>query len=224
MDLATSIQGTSTQSKPWLFRVVRVILLVVSIVTVFGDLSLAATTISGHVLIEFGGANGDLPLKDLPLLLQADLSPGGHGTLASADLSLRLVAALPSVIHAAAFLFATILLLRALASIRDGAAFRPSALRNWRTLSVVLLVGGIAQGLAATAGWLYLGSRIGLLFGTGLVSDHDRDRFLGGSYQAIGLNLPQWPTALLIGGVVALALAVAFRAGARFEREADGVV
>jgi hypothetical protein len=97
-------------------------------------------------------------------------------------------------------------------------------LSGWRTLSLALLLGGIIQGLADTIAGVYLASRIGLLFGAGHVTSEQADSFLGGDYQVIGTNIPQWPVVVIVAGLVALALTAAFRAGTRLEREVDGVV
>jgi hypothetical protein len=71
---------------------------------------------------------------------------------------------------------------------------------------------------------MYLGSRIGLLFGSGAVSDQDDYGFLGGGYTAIGLSSPIWTISILIAGIVALALTAAFRQGALLEQEVLGVL
>jgi hypothetical protein len=184
----------------------------------------AFTVVTGRYVLSLGGADSRMPLDSLPQLLQADLREGASGTLADADLLLRVLGALPSVLHAVTIAVAVVFLLRALLGIAAGRPFDRSVLVDWRILSIALLAGGIAQGLADTTAMLYLNTRIGLLFGAGRVMPDEADAFLGGDYQAIGTNLPQWPVYLIIGGLVALALTTAFRAGARLEREAEGVV
>jgi hypothetical protein len=56
------------------------------------------------------------------------------------------------------------------------------------------------------------------------VTPEQQDAFLGGDYQSIGTNLPQWPVSVIVAGLVAAALTAAFRAGARLEDDVDGVV
>lgn len=211
-------------TRPGVLRLVHPIVLVVSTLIILTDLATTITTVTGRFILTFGGGSSALPLSSLPLLQQADLQKGSHGTLADAALSLRLVGAAPSLIHAVIVLAATIFLLFVLRGIRAATPFDRSVLRNWRRLSLTLLGGGALQGLVATAGWIYLGSRIGLLFGSGGVSDQDEHHFLGGNYTAIGLSGPTWPMSILVAGIVALALAAAFRQGALLEEQAEGIV
>ncbi|WP_440711296.1 hypothetical protein [Herbiconiux sp. YIM B11900] len=218
-----TVQPTRATRAP-LFRVVRVVLLVVAGFVVLGDLMQAFTVVTGRFLLALGGADPRMPLDSLPQLLQAELREGASGTLADADLLLRVLGALPSVLHAVTIAVAVVFLVKALEGIAAGRPFDRRVLVDWRILSIALLAGGIAQGLADTAAVLYLNTRIGLLFGAGLVTPDETDAFLGGDYRAIGTDAPQWPVYLVIGGLVALALTTAFRAGARLEREAEGVV
>ena len=224
MGNSTAIASGRVRDRPLLLRLVRAVLLIVATLTVVSDATRVITITTGRVLFAMGGADGRLPLSHLPQLLQADLSEGASGTLADADLSLRLLSALPAVLHAVTIVLATVFLLRALRGVALARPFDAFVLTSWRRLSIALLAGGIAQGLADTAATTYLNTRIGLLFGAGQVTPDERDAFLGGDYQSIGTNLPQWPVAVVVAGLVAAALTVAFRAGARLEEDVDGVV
>ncbi|WP_129590400.1 hypothetical protein [Cryobacterium aureum] len=203
---------------------VRAILLIVASFTVLSDLTQAITIVTGRALMAFGGADGRLPLAHLPQLLKADLRDGASGTLADADLSLRLLSALPTLVHGATIVLATVFLLRVLRGIAQARPFDPFVLTNWRRLSFALLIGGVSQALTDTVANVYLTSRIGLLFGTGAVSTEQQEQFLGGDYQAINTNYPQWPVSVIVAGLVALALTAAFQAGAKLEKDVDGVV
>lgn len=224
MSATPLLERRALSSRRGFLHLVRSILLVVSTLTILANLVTTITTATGHSLITLGGGTGALPLRNLPLLGQADQHKGSHGTLADAALSLRLVSAAPSLVHAVTVLVATIFLLLVLRGIREATPFDRSVLRHWRRLSLTLLGGGALQGLTATAGWVYLGSRIGLFFGSGGVSDKDKYQFLGGDYTGIGLSGPTWPISILIAGIVALALTAAFRQGALLEQEAEGIV
>ena len=223
MSTRTVITSGPVRDRPRVFQVARAALLIVALFSTLSALSQGVTVAMGS-LFAFGGADGRLPLVRLPQLIQADLREGAEGTLAEADLGLRLLGALPSFLQAATIVLATVFLLRVLRGIAAGRAFDPFVLENWRRLSLALLIGGVVQGLADTAANVYLTSHVGLLFWSGQVTDAQRERFLGGDYQAIGTNLPQWPLPVLMAGVLALALGAAFRAGAKLERDVDGVV
>lgn len=48
--------------------------------------------------------------------------------------------------------------------------------------------------------------------------------FLGADYSGIGIDAPYWPVTIIAAGLVAYALTAAFRAGAKLERDVDGLV
>ncbi|TFC08441.1 hypothetical protein [Cryobacterium sp. MDB2-33-2] len=198
-------------------------IMIVLVLTLLNDIPLAITISTGRVLVALGGADGRLPLSHLPQLLQAELREGTQGTLADADLGLRLLAALPTVLHAVTVTAAAILLIGILYRVALGRPFSSEVLRRWRWLTAVLLIGGVLQSLADTGAILYLSLHIGLLT-AGSMPREDIVSFLGGDYSIISTNAPQWPIPILLGGIIALALGVAFRAGAQLVEEADGVV
>lgn len=190
--------------------------------TLLHDLTQVITISTGRVLFALGGSDGRLPLSTLPQLLQADLREGTQGTLADAALSLRLFAALPSLLHAVTITTAAVLLIGILYRVSLGRPFSGGVLGRWRWLTIVLLGGGVIQGLADTGANIYLTTHLGLLGAT--YSPKATEILLGGDYSSLGTNVPQWPISILLAGVVALALGVAFRAGARLEDEVDGVI
>lgn len=210
--------------RPRAARLVRGALLIVATATALGDIVQAITIATGRVLFALGGSDGRLPLSHLPQLLQADLREGASGTLADADPWLRLACAVPSLVHAVTVVLATVFLLRVLRGVAQAHPFDPAVLTSWRCLSFALLAGGSLQALADTAATAYLVSGIGMFFGMGRVSTEQQERFLGGDYWGIGTNVPQWPIPVLIAGLIALALTAAFRAGAKLEKDVDGVV
>ena len=197
--------------------------MIVLVLTLLNDIPRAITISTGRVLFALGGADARLPLSHLPQLLQAELREGTQGTLADADLGLRLLAALPTLLHAVTVTAAAILLIGILYRVALGRPFSSQVLRRWRWLTAVLLIGGVLQSLADTGAILYLSLHIGLLT-AGSMPREDIVSFLGGDYSIISTNAPQLPIPILLGGIIALALGVAFRAGARLVEEADGVV
>jgi len=218
------IESRPLRGRPRVFVVARSVVLIVATATVLTDLIQVVTIITGRTLFSFGGADPRLPLSYLPQLLQADLHDEATGTLAEASILLRIVCALPSLIHAVTIVLATIYLLRALRGIAQAQPFHPVVLTSWRHLSIVLLVGGLVQALVDTIAVVYLSTGVGLLYGTWNEGPDGQENFLGGDYQGISIDLPQWPFTIIIAGLVALALTAAFRAGARLEKDADGVV
>lgn len=197
-------------------------IIVVLVLALLHDLIQVITISTGRVLFALGGSDGRLPLSALPQLLQADLREGSHATLADAALSLRLLAALPSLVHAVTITAAAILLIGILHRVSLGRPFSGEVLGRWRWLTVVLLAGGVIQSLADTGANIYLSTHLGLLGAR--YDSQAAEAFLGGDYSGIGINVPQWPISILLAGVIALALGAAFRAGGRLEEEVDGVV
>ncbi|MGL3806167.1 hypothetical protein ACSYDW_08735 [Paeniglutamicibacter sp. R2-26] len=175
------------------------------------------TIITGRFLFTFGDIDPRLPLSTLPQLLQAEVRDGGAGYLVDAPLWLRLLCASPLAAHMATVLLAAFLITGIIQRIAAGQPFNASVLHNWKWLSAVLIVGGTIQGaLDAMAG-----RSIYTLAGD---SDVAGQFPLGADYMAIGVDLPQWPILMMLLGVIAAALAIAFRSGARLESEVDGVV
>lgn len=205
-------------------RVVTGSVLLVATLTALGAVSTAIMTITGRYLFAVGATDPRLSLTELPQMLRADLREGATGTLADLDLGMRVLGAVPSVIHAVTVVLAAWLLLRVLRGVSGGTPFSGQVLSSGSRLSVVLLVGGVLQAVVDTAAGVYLGSRIGLLFGAGRVTREQEQAFLGADYEGINIGAPDWPIPILVAGLVALALTAAFREGARLERDVDGVV
>lgn len=181
------------------------------------DAMRAITITTGRTVFAFGGADGRLPLSYLPQLLQADLREGETGYLTDAPLWLRLLCASPAVLHAITIALAAVVIIQIVRRIASAQPFAKSVLRNWTRLSLVLIVGGIVQGIVDTIA----GSTIFGLSASGMAGG---DHPLGADYSAIGTNFPQWPFFMILLGIVAAAIATAFRSGARLEEEAVGVV
>jgi len=97
------------------------------------------------------------------------------------------------------------------------APFSSAVQRGWEKLASVLVFGGILQTVAGTIAVAVLSSLVqaGMPGGGGP---------FGASYSAIGINGPDVPWMLILLGIIAGALALAFREGARLEEEVAGVV
>jgi hypothetical protein len=190
---------------------------VVYVLTLLSDMVAVITISTGHVLFALGGSDGRLPLSQLPQLLQADLREGTRGTLADADLGLRILSAAPTLVHAVTITLVALLLLGIIRRVSLGEPFSAGVLNRWKWLTVALLAGGALQAVVETIAVAYLAAGASL-------NNPERVQFLGGDYSGIGINIPQWPVPILLGGVIALALGVAFRSGARLQDEVEGVV
>ncbi len=129
-------------------------------------------------------------------------------------LDIRTITMLPVVIQTLAIIAIVVLVVRLFSAISRGAAFHTRALRSLTALSVVGIGGGLLQ------------------FAVGVVAWQVGHEWLNPSpsldpYQVALFDqfpFPQWPLTLILVGILATALRVAFRAGARFERELEGVV
>ncbi|MFT2752391.1 hypothetical protein [Clavibacter sp. Sh2088] len=223
------IESRPVRERPWVLRITRFVLLLVMTWTVLADASRTLTTITGRYLVLVGEGDPRLPLADLPQLADAEPAAGATGALADADLLLRILGALPSLVHGVTAVLAIAWLLRALRGIAQGEPFHAFVVANWRRLAITLLVGGAAQGIADLASHAYLSAGLGFgaLFGavgTFSAGEPQNSAFLGGDYASISSRAVTWPVDLLLAGLVALALTAAFRAGARLAEDADGVV
>lgn len=148
---------------------------------------------------------------------QAELREGSTGTLADADLGLRLISAAPSLIDAITVVLAAFFLIVILDRVATGHSFETPVLRLWKHLSLTLLVGGVSQSAASIAASLYLTMNA-------FAVSPNQSMFLGGDYQVLSFDGYDLPITLLLGGLISLALTLAFRAGSRLESEVDGVV
>lgn len=206
------------------YRAINAIILTIALLAALLTLARVAVVVTGRTLFALGGADGRVSLVELPQLLQAELADGATGYLADLELGMRLLGASPMFVQAVVFMVAALALVRIVAGVAKARPFSGVVQSNWKLLTAALLGGGLLQGALDTVAFAYFGSRIGLFFGSGMdVSHEDKASFLGATYQGIGMGVPQWPFLIIIAGLAALALAAAFRLGAKLEREADGV-
>lgn len=223
------IESRPVRERPRVLRVTRFVLLLVMTATVIADTSRAITTATGRYLFTGGGADSRLPLADLPQIADAVPAAGADGTLADADLLLRILGALPSLVHGVTVVLAVAWLLRALRGIAQGEPFHAFVVANWRRLAITLLAGGALQGIADVVAQAHLAAGLGIgaffgALGTFSAGQPAASAFLGGDYDSVSSTGAAWPLELLLVGLVALALTAAFRAGARLAEDADGVV
>lgn len=129
-----------------------------------------------------------------------------------APLDVRVITLLPVAVQAVVVVLLTITTARVLAAISRGAAFTARARRSLKVLSVVGIVGGLVQFGVGVLAWKV---------GSGWL---DLDPEDPGVRLYSHMPFPEWPITLVIIGLLAAALGVAFRAGARLEEDLDGVV
>jgi hypothetical protein len=185
--------------------------------SVLVDLMGVITMTTGRVLFTSGGADGRLPLSYLPQFLQADLREGTTGYLIDAPLWFRVLCSSPTLIHAVTIVLAAVVFIHILRGIASGRPFAPSVLRDWSRVSVVLIVGGVLQGLVDTVAGV-------VIFSLANAGRSMGEHPFGADYSGIGVDFPQWPFYMILVGIVAAAIAAAFRSGARLEEEVVGVV
>ena len=184
---------------------------------VIGNLGQATAIVAGRSLLAFGDIDPRLPITFLPQLLQAELRNGGTGYLVDVPLWLRIMCVSPLVANSITVFLAALLIAAIIRKIAIGQPFDSRVIRNWKWLSAVLIIGSSVKGLldAAAGRSIY-----------NLASPDDvAGGFpLGADYMGISVDLPHWPILMMLLGVIAAALAIAFRSGARLESEVDGVV
>lgn len=202
-------------------RIARIVVLVIAAFATLGLTVEAITTMTGRTLFAFGGADPRLPLTYLRVVNQAELSDGATGTLAEADLLWRLLNGLPLLAQAATIALAAWLLRGVLLEAARRRPFGRAALVGWRRLTVTLVAGSLGAGGVSTIGFAYLYVNV---LGPTFPRPEQRASFLGGDYAGLSFDFPDWPIPLIVAGLIAAALTSAFRAGARLERDVDGVI
>jgi hypothetical protein len=175
-------------------------------------------TVTGRYLWAGNGADPRKPLADLPQLIQAEIREGHSRFLEDIPVWLRVLCAMPSVAYAATLILGAVLVARILRTIARGDAFAVQVRRTLVALSLTLVGGGLVAGLLDTAA---LGTVIGLSSGATLDDGSPFDPMV---VSVLGTDLPHWPIMLIVLGVVASALTLAFREGARLREELVGVV
>ena len=199
-------------------RLTHGVIAVVAAIAVVDSLARGAMAIAGRTLFVGEGARGGLPLTWLPMIDAAQLAPGATGDLRDADLLLRIGAGSPPIIEAVTVAIAAAILIGILRSVARATPFSSTVVTGLRRLAIVLLSGGIVAGVLSTI------ANIHLIINAGPVSGSDRTAFLGANYSDLTIGLPQWPTPLTIGGLIAVALLAAFRSGAQLMDDVDGVI
>lgn len=192
-------------------RVARRLVDTLGTLAVLGALLSAWTIVTGRYLWTGGGADPRRPLVELPQLLQADVRPGQSFYLEDLDPWLRILCALPDVVAAATIVLAMVYVVRVLDGVGRGDAFGPRTLAAVTRLGVVLVAGGVLQGVLNTAAVAGLAALTGRREFTERVS-------------GLGIDAPHWPWTLIVVGTVVLAVSAAFREGARLQRDVAGVI
>lgn len=144
------------------------------------------------------------------------LMDGDWGDLTDVDLKLRLLCASPVVVDLITVLLAAWLVTRIIDKIGAGASFTPDVPRAWRRLSTVLFTGGVTQGVLNAIALSAIQANP-----KSVLAPHAPAH---ASVTAVGFSTSGWPWMLLVLGVIAGAIAVAFRQGARLQEDVDGVV
>lgn len=199
----------ATPRLPLATKVINTVLLLLATVAAVG----AALPLWPPLSLEYMGRSS--PIENF-ILMVFDY-PAGAAWLWSRDLSLgvRMLVMAPVIVQTLLIIALALLLVRLLADISRGKGFQAKAQRTLTAFSVMGIGGGLVQFTVGIVAWQV---------GRGL---WDPTPELDGGYQAALFNafpFPQWPLTLILIGIVAIALGVAFRVGAKFEQELEGVV
>ena len=208
--------GTARTSRPALRLAVAAVWTAL-LFAMLGAAVQAITILTGRALMTFGGADGRLPLETLPQLLQADLHEGESAFLTDVPVWLRLLCAGPGIIQALTILAAAVLVTRILRGISAGDSFAPGVRRALRWLAATLCGGALLKAGADFAA-------VSTLWRLGDLSSPTRLEGFLSPYQGLGFAPPSVPWMLLLLGIIAAALAVAFREGARLKEDTIGIV
>ena len=135
--------------------------------------------------------------------------------LGDVPFGVRIVTMLPVAVQVIALSALVVLTIRLLTAVSRGAALQTHARRSLIGLGVVGIGGGLMQFVIGAVAWEV---------GHQWFAPNEGD--LGPSAAALynQFPFPQWPLILILIGILAIALNVAFRAGAQFEQELEGVV
>lgn len=194
-----------------------IIVWIVAVLAAVGSALEIFTVITGRAVFALNGADPRLPLTSLPQINQAELREGAAGYLADAPTWLRVLCSTPAMVYILIALLAAVLITRALRGIAASRPFSSSVRRSMTILSLILIMGGILYGvLDRIAGQA--------IYDVAVSSTQGIQFPLGADYAVTSTNPARWPFFMIITGVVGLALSTAFRAGARLEEAADGLV
>lgn len=173
-------------------------------------------------LVAINALTGDLtarqPLTSLPQIIQAQLAPDASGDLSDVGVGLRLLCAAPTVAHLITIVVAGLLMARIIGHIQEGRPFSSEVLRGWNLLGGALVVGGGLQTALSMVAVGVLSVRLSQ------ETDPYHVELFGAAYSVIGIAGPDVPWMLLLLGIIAGAVALAFRKGSMLEDEVVGVV
>lgn len=179
-----------------------------------GVFSMTTGLFLGNALL--GDTTRHQPLTVLPQVLQAELAPGATGDVTDAAPWLRLLCAAPYVLNVVIVILGAVVFHRIIDHVGRGRPFSSTVQLAWTRLSGLLVWGGLAQTALSTLA-------VGIIAG-GLQDGTNDRRLFGAEYSGLGINGPDVPWMLIVLGIIAGALAVVFREGARLEEEVAGVV
>ncbi len=207
---------------------VRVLLvLVAAAVAAVAALVLVMTLSARPLIVPPGAHDVYIPATVLPQVIQLEWADSSHcgglapgescavtGTVVRAEeipLGIRAVATLPQAIEAIAIVVALLAIRRALQRIAGGTPFAPAVQADLRTAAIALVAGTLTRTALHPVGLVLL-----MRWWDGLAVE--------GLGKGAGLQPVHFSWPLLVFGLVIGCLVVAFRAGARLEEDAAGVI
>lgn len=192
-------------------RATSFVVVVAALAAAFGLIT-AVGIVRGR-MIGIGMPDPPLPMSYLPQILAADPGEGNTMTVVDLPALVRVLCALPGLVHAVTLVVAALLLTQVLREIARGRTFGPIGRLALARLSLVLVLGSVLCFLLdALAVWR-------LHVAMYPITDQPPTR-----WDTFGISLPTIPLLLIMLGVVAAALLHAFKDGAALERDAEGVI
>lgn len=167
--------------------------------------------LTGRIPISLGGASPWPTVETLPQILQAESRDGDQLRVIDLPAWIRALAYAPGVLSGASAAGAALFGLRVVRAVRRGTPFTPGSIRALLAAGTVLSLGGALQGLVDTA------ASAALIHYSGSPTWESM-------YSGIGVTGGIWPMGQIAVGLGLLALATAFREGARLQNETRGLV
>jgi hypothetical protein len=187
---------------------VRTLIYFVAAVTFLGFVLRIANIVAGRILLAFGDTDGSTTPATMPQVISIAVD-GQQVLLSDVPLYLRVLSASALAVEGAAIVIALLAVARILTKLAEGEPFSSVVQRNLRVVSIVLIVGSLLR-------WT-----LDLITINRLVDWWESRPSHGGG---LAMDALQLPVTLLICGLIAGAMMVAFRQGAELEEDAAGVV
>ena len=199
MSIRAADAGTCTKST----KIALVAVWVVAGGAILATLIQLSTTLTGRFIFFFWEPDTRMPITALPQMLRADVHFDADGYGTDVPSWIRVLCATPTATNTMTVLPAAIFVAGIIRKIALGQPFDKKLIRNWKSLGLAFVIGGTIQGVLDTAAGQSL-------MGAAGVTHADGDFEVGAEYTIPIVNSLRWPLFLMLTGVIAAALAIAF--------------